>query len=64
MYDKLPTKRYRETLEFLQRVVPAPATILDLGVRNPFSKIMEDHGYTVFNTNGEDLDILPKIVKE
>ena len=64
MYDKLPTKRYKETLEFLQKVLPAPATILDLGVRNPFSKIMEDHGYTVFNTNGEDLDLLPGIVKE
>ena len=64
MYDKLPTKRYKETLEFLQKVLPAPATILDLGVRNPFSKIMEDHGYTVFNTNGEDLDLLPEIVKE
>jgi len=64
LYDKLPTKRYKETLEFLQKVLPAPATILDLGVRNPFSKIMEDHGYTVFNTNGEDLDLLPEIVKE
>tara|TARA_R110002073_G_scaffold306012_5_gene475163 strand:- start:4128 stop:4643 length:516 start_codon:yes stop_codon:yes gene_type:complete len=64
LYDKLPTKRYKETLEFLQKVLPAPATILDLGVRNPFSKIMEDHGYTVFNTNGEDLDLLPGIVKE
>ena len=64
MYDKIPKKRYRETLEFLRSVLPAPATILDLGVRNPFSKIMEDHGYTVFNTNGEDLDLLPEIVKE
>lgn len=64
MDSKLHTKRYRETLEFLQKVLPAPATILDLGVRNPFSKIMEDHGYTVFNTNGEDLDLLPEVVKE
>mgnify|MGYP000194144386 CR=1 FL=1 len=64
MHNKLHKKRFRETLEFLQRVLPAPATILDLGVRNDFSKIMEDHGYTVFNTNGEDLDLLPEVVKE
>ena len=64
MYDQLPTKRYKETIAFLQKVLPAPATILDLGVRNPFSKIMEDHGYTVFNTSGEDLDLVPEIVKE
>lgn len=64
MYDKLPTKRYKETLLFLQRVLPVPATILDLGIRNPFSEIMEQNGYTVYNTNGEDLDLLPEIVKE
>ncbi len=64
MYDKLPSKRYNETLKFLQKVLPAPATILDLGIRNPFSEIMEENGYTVHNTNGEDLDLLPNIVKE
>ena len=47
----------------MQEVLPAPATILDLGVRNSFSEIMEQHGYTVFNTSGEDLDVLPEIVK-
>ena len=45
-------------------MVPAPATILDLGVRNPFSEIMEANGYTVINTKGEDLDLVPEIVKE
>ncbi|MDC9722555.1 MAG: methyltransferase [Urechidicola sp.] len=64
MYHKLPSKRYAHTLEFLQSVLPAPATILDLGVRNPFSEIMEKHGYTVINTEGEDLDVLPEIVKK
>jgi len=44
--------------------LPSPATILDLGVRNPLSIMMEDIGYTVFNTEGEDLDILPDIVKK
>ena len=64
MYNQLPTKRYGHTIEFLQNVLPAPATILDLGIRNPFSEIMEEHGYTVHNTNGEDLDELPEIVKK
>ena len=63
MYKKLPLKRYQETLFFLQSVLPAPATILDLGVRNPFTEIMEQNGYKVFNTSGEDLDLLPEIVK-
>ena len=64
MYNHLPKRRYGHTIEFLQSVLPAPATILDLGIRNPFSEIMEQHGYTVHNTNGEDLDELPEIVKE
>ncbi len=64
MYNQLPEKRYIHTIEFLQKVVPAPATILDLGIRNPFSEIMEQHGYTVYNTEGEDLDELPEVVKK
>ncbi|AZJ32035.1 methyltransferase [Tenacibaculum sp. Mcav3-52] len=64
MYFKLPKKRYNHTLQFLQKHLTAPATILDLGVRNPFSEIMEENGYTVYNTNGEDLDLLPQIVKD
>jgi len=57
-------KRYNHTIEFLQKVLPAPATILDLGTKNDFSEIMELHGYTVFNTEGEDLDLLPEVVKK
>jgi len=57
-------KRYQHTIEFLKKVLPAPATILDLGTRNTFSEIMEQHGYTVINTEGEDLDVLPDIVKQ
>ena len=64
MYKNFPSKRYHNTIVFLQKVLPAPATILDLGVRNPFSEIMENNGYTVINTNGEDLDFLPEIVKQ
>ena len=64
MYNQLPEKRYKHTIDFLQSVLPVPATILDLGIRNPFSEIMEQHGYTVYNTEGEDLDVLPEVVKK
>lgn len=64
MYSKTPTRRYQLTLNFLKKVLPNSATILDLGVRNPFSEIMEQNGYIVINTEGEDLDLLPEIVKK
>ena len=64
MYKKTPTKRYKHTLEFLQKVLPAPAVVLDLGIRNPFTEIMEENGYTVYNTSGEDLDEFPEIVNK
>ncbi len=57
-------KRYNHTIEFLQQVLPAPATILDLGVRNEMSELMETLGYTVYNTQGEDLDNDFKIVND
>ena len=56
MYKITPKKRYNHTIEFLRSVLPAPATILDLGIRNELSEIIESYGYTVFNTHGEDLD--------
>ena len=64
MYHKIPHKRYQHTLDFMRKVLPSSATILDLGVRNPFSEIMEQNGYTVINTEGEDLDLLPELVKK
>lgn len=64
MYEgTFPNKRYKQTLEFLLQVAPAPATVLDLGVKNPFSEIMEKNGYSVSNTHGEDLDLNTEIVK-
>lgn len=57
MYENTyPGKRYRITLEFLKNVAPQNCRILDLGVRNPFTEIMEKEGYQVANTGGEDLD--------
>jgi len=58
MYEKTyPSKRFKHTSEFLQKHVTTDQTILDLGVENPFSKIMKEQGYTVSNTKGEDLDL-------
>lgn len=58
MYEKtFPSKRFKHTLEFLKKHVNEDEAILDLGVENPFSKIMIDEGYAVENTHGEDLDL-------
>ncbi|MFT6797565.1 MAG: hypothetical protein ACJART_002718 [Maribacter sp.] len=57
MYEKtFPNKRFKQTMEFLEKHIPKDQLILDLGVPNPLSKIMKERGYTVTNTNGEDLD--------
>ncbi|MBD10061.1 MAG: methyltransferase [Flavobacteriaceae bacterium] len=57
MYEKTyPNKRFKLTLQFLQKHISTSENILDLGVRNPFSEIMISEGYTVENTKGEDLD--------
>ena len=57
MYEKtFPNKRFKHTLEFLQKHITPSETLLDLGVSNPFSKIMVANGFAVKNTSGEDLD--------
>jgi hypothetical protein len=57
MYEKTyPNKRFKLTLELLKKHVSTSETILDLGVKNPFSEIMLSEGYTIENTKGEDLD--------
>ena len=57
MYEKTyPSKRFNITLDFLKKHISTNETIFDLGVTNPFSKIMEANGYKVINTKGEDLE--------
>lgn len=57
MYEKTyPSKRFNITLDFLKKHVQTSETIFDLGVPNPFSKIMEANEYIVINTSGEDID--------
>lgn len=58
MYEKtFPNKRFQHTLTFLEKHISKNETILDLGVENPFSKIMAEQGFSVENTKGEDLDL-------
>jgi hypothetical protein len=58
MYEgKFPHKRYKLTLQFLKEHIPESSTILDLGIKNPFSKVMQENGFNVKNTGGEDLDL-------
>lgn len=57
MYEKTyPSKRFSITLAFLKKHIATSETILDLGVPNPFSKIMEANHFKVINTKGEDVD--------
>lgn len=64
MYEKtFPNKRFKHTLEFLEKHVSTSQSILDLGVENPFTKIMLKHGFNVENTKGEDLDIDTSTIK-
>ncbi|WP_412561555.1 methyltransferase [Winogradskyella sp. MIT101101] len=57
MYEKTyPNKRYKLTLQFLKKHIKTSESILDLGVKNPFSEILISEGFSVENTTGEDLD--------
>ncbi|MEH6678923.1 MAG: methyltransferase [Sediminicola sp.] len=57
MYDThFPNKRYKYTANFLQKHISRDQRILDLGVKNPFSDLMVQQGFSVENTHGEDLD--------
>ena len=58
MYEKsYPEKRFRYTIQFLKKHIPENTSILDLGIKNPLSKIMKEHGFNIENTKGEDLDL-------
>lgn len=58
MYEKnFPTKRYNKTLDFVKQHISVGEKILDLGITNPLSKLLQKSGFTVANTTGEDLDV-------
>jgi len=65
MYEgNVPKKRYKHTLDFLDQVLSKEEKILDLGVGNPLSEMIQQNGYSITNTAGEDLDINTNAVKE
>lgn len=53
--------RYDRTTAFLAKTLTPPARILDLGTRNAYTEIMENQGFTCFNTSG-DLNSDPGLV--
>ena len=57
MYNKIPKKRYDKTLSILKEVCPSPSVIYDLGVINPFTEIMKENNYKVYNSGSQYLDI-------
>ena len=57
MYNKIPKKRYDKTLSILKEVCPSPSVVYDLGVINPFTEIMKENNYKVYNSGSQDLDI-------
>jgi hypothetical protein len=58
MYENsYPNKRFKHTIQFLKAHVSQSESILDLGIENPFSEIMKQHGFKLENTKGEDLDM-------
>lgn len=50
-------------MEFLEAHIDHSDKILDLGVENPFSKMMRNRDFNVHNTSGEDLDFNTKAVQ-
>jgi len=65
MYEKaVPTQRFDLTLKFMDKHMDGAARILDLGVPNPMSKLMEEKGHTLINTSGEDLDLEYEFIKD
>ncbi len=60
--DKATEWRYRKTLSFISKHCSISDNILDLGVPNHLSKLMQAKGYQVMNTKGENLDLDVKSV--
>ncbi len=61
--DNFPYKRFKITLEFLQKHIEKDKLILDLGIENPLSSLIKKNGYNINSTSGEDLDIDRSTIK-
>jgi hypothetical protein len=49
--------RYHKTRDFLEEHIGKSKQILDLGVPSAFSKALDNDGFKIRNTAGEDLDV-------
>ncbi|HDP76377.1 MAG TPA: methyltransferase, partial [Bacteroidales bacterium] len=61
--EKLKQIRFKKTISFFKKVEPNCKHILDLGVQNELSNKFALLGYNVQNTQGEDLDLEPELLK-
>ena len=50
------SERHQMTLAFLKKHMPTQSKILDLGTPTDLSKLINDYGFVLQNTNGENLD--------
>lgn len=65
MYENsYPKQRFELTLKFMEKHLSTEARILDLGVPNPMSKLMQEKGHDIVNTNGQDLDLDYEFIKD
>lgn len=62
--NKALQKRYKKTIDFLLDSAQPPLRILDLGISNPLSELMQQKGFEVINTKGEDFDKVPESVMQ
>lgn len=62
-YQNTHQRRFERTLKFLQKSIDRPAKVLDLGIVNPFTEVMNEAGYDVVNTPPNlDLDFDVSVV--
>jgi hypothetical protein len=60
---RIKLERFQKTINFLRRVEPDCKNILDLGVKNRLSEELSLQGYSIQNTQGEDLDLEPQVLQ-
>jgi hypothetical protein len=60
--NKALQNRYDNSIAFVEKSLPKGSVIFDLGIDNPLAQRLRANGFTVVNTEGEDLDDRPEIV--
>ena len=58
--EKFVMRRFKKTLDFMAETAAPPAKILDLGTPNNLGKFLQQKGYSIHNTAGNDFDFFPK----